>query len=470
MYQSIQNIISLIDSKDILKIRNIVSQLSLIEKTELYRELVKANNVDALIFFRFLDNETASEIFTNLDDDEQLLIALNLTNSETVSIVNELYTDEIAHLLEDMPSSVKKMILASVDKSTRIKINNILDFDDEQIGSFMSVDIILINELETNKQALEKIRKQREKSEIVHYFFIVDSASKLLGYVSFEDIVFSHPRSLAKKNMKKVTPLYTYQDKEEASVLFAKENISILPVLDANNVVLGMLTYDEVIDILNEEATEDIYKNVGIITSDSVPYYKQSIKSIVKSRFFWLVILMIGSTLTQLIIDKYGSFAQAQIGSTIASTGLLALVPVVSGVSGNSGSQSASTITRAIALGETKKVKSSQIILKELKVGAIIGFYLFIINLIRLAFYYLISGEIYGPNWASYLLLITASSVALFLTILISKAFGSSIPLLAYKCKKDPAVLSSPIITTLIDSLATFIFYSISILFLFALL
>lgn len=468
MFKNIDNIISLINAKDILKIRSIISQLSLSEKVELFREITLKDGVDAILLFRLLDNETSSEIFANLDDDEQIVIVMNLTNSETVQIVNELYTDEIAHLLEDMPSKVKKMILSHVDKTTRIKINNILDFDDEHIGSFMSVDIILINENDTNKQALEKIREQREHLELAPYFFVVDSKSKFLGYVAFEDIVFSHPRSLAKKNMKKVTPLYTYQDKEKASVIFAKENLSILPVLDANNVVLGMLTSDEVIDILNEEATEDIYKNVGIITSDAVPYYKQSIISIVKSRFFWLVILMIGSTLTQLIIDKYGAFAEAEIGSTIASTGLLALVPVVSGVSGNSGSQSASTITRSIALGETNHIKPSKIILKELKVGSIIGFLLFVVNFLRLLVYYAISGEIWAEHKNTYYLLMLASSVALFITILVSKIFGSSIPLLAYKFKKDPAVLSSPILTTLIDSLATFIFYSIAILFLFS--
>ncbi|MGL5519803.1 MAG: magnesium transporter [Metamycoplasmataceae bacterium] len=468
METNMTEVMLLIKEKKILKIRELISSFTITEKIDFFNELYDNSIPDAILFFRFLETDTSSEIFSYLDEDMQKEIISNLTKKEISEIINELYTDEVADIIDELPSDVSSIILSSVDVNTRKKINEILKYKENQIGSIMSVDIILLNEKETNKQALEKIKAKREQSEISQIFFVVDSKKKFLGYVHFEDIVFSNPRSLVKNNMIPASTLNTNQDKEEASIIFANEHLSVLPVVDSKGVVLGMLTYDDMIDILNIEATEDIYKNVGIMADEdeiSVPYVKRSILSIIKSRLFWLVILMISSTFSQIIIEHFTELATNQFANASLSTIIVSLIPVISGVAGNSGSQSATTVTRSIALGETAKVKNSKIILKESLVGFYIGSALMVTNFLRLLIYFSITGDILKePEQIS--MISFASSLALLIAVLLSKVAGSSIPLLASKFKKDPAVLSSPILTTSIDALSTLIFFSIAILFL----
>ncbi|MGL6125438.1 MAG: magnesium transporter [Metamycoplasmataceae bacterium] len=464
----------LIKSKNIDAIRNLSEQATMSEIVELLNQL---SEIEGILFFRFLKTEKASEVFSHLEEEMQENIIKNLTQKETYSIINELYTDEIADLIEELPPHLSKAILKNVNKEKRSKVNEILKYNENQVGSIMSVDIILLKNSYTNKEALQKIKNKREESEISHIFFLVDNSNKLLGCVTLEDIIFGSRDKKIAENIRKIESVYNFQDKREAAQIFISEFSPILPVVDENSVVLGMLTHDDVIDIINEEVTEDIYKGSGISSKELVSYPKAKIQTIVRSRVFWLLMLMIGATLSQAIIDSFYTITehfisaiQATVSTSILVGGILAIIPVISSSAGNAGSQASSTITRSLALNELKNISSSKVIIKELKVGAILGSILMVANFVRLIIYYLITRDILGPDYPFYLIIATASSIALFIVIMLSKISGAVVPILGAKLKKDPAVMASPVLTTLIDALSTLIFFGVTLLMLLLLI
>lgn len=454
-------------TKDVYSIRKFVDESSL---NDILFELEQLNDLEVVLFFRFLKTEVAGELFSHLPEELQQIIVKNLTKKEITEIVNELYTDEVADLLEALPSDMAKTILLTVDKETRIKVNELLQFNDNEVGSVMSVDMILLPENLTNREALILIKKRREEAEIGKYFYIVDLKNRLLGATTLEDLIFNPKDSLIKENMIKATSIQTKQTKEQAAIIFANEDRSILPVVNEEGVVLGILTADDVIDIIHEEATEDLYKASGIsLNQPTTSYLKTTIWSLVKSRVFWLVILMIGSTLSQVIIQFFSkSFEEAistQIG--LSSAVMIALIPVTSATSGNAGSQSTSTLTRALALGELRDDKMSRIIWKEFLVGLILGSILAVVNYIRLTLYYTITQDLIYEKTRVFVLLISlVSSISLLFSITLSKLLGTTILILGVKFKKDPTVMATPLLTTMIDGLATLIFFSFSFILL----
>ncbi len=474
--RDINSIKELINAKDIDSIREFSEQSTMSEIVETLNQL---ENLQSILFFRFLKTEKASEVFSHLDEDMQENIIKNLTQKETSSIVNELYTDEIVDLIEELPTYLSDAIMKNVKKETRTKVHELLKYTENQVGSIMSVDIILLKKKYTNKIALQKIKEKREESEISQIFFVVDNENKLLGSVTLEDIVFATKDKLVSENIKPIESVNNFQDKEEAAQIFISELSPILPVVDDEDVVLGMLTHDDVIDIINDEATEDIYKGSGISSKEVVYYPKAKIISIVKSRVFWLLMLMIGATLSQIIIDSFytitenfllGAAINGATSSALLTGVILAIIPVISSSAGNAGSQASSTITRSIALNELKNIKSSKIILKELKVGTILGLILMLANFVRLMIYYLITGDLLNSGFEFYLVISAASSIALFIVIMLSKVSGAVVPILGVKFKKDPAVMASPVLTTLIDALSTLIFFGVTLLMLLLLI
>ncbi len=466
MSQSLKkyDIKKLIVEKDLYTIREYVDATPF---DEVVNELNDLNDLEVSLFFRFLKTETASELFSYLTEDQQQTIIQNLTKKEVADIINELYTDEIADVLEALPPDMAKTILLTVDKTTRVKVNQILQFNDDQVGSIMSVDIISLKSNLTNKDALALIKQKREESEIGQFYYVVDSKNKLQGFTTLENLVFSPREEVVSEKMKPIRSIKTKQLKSEAAQIFASEDYSTLPVVDDNDVLMGMLTSDDVIDILQEEASEDIYKAAGISYENQnvVSYMKTSILSIVRSRIFWLIILMISSTLSQIIIQIFNEKLEGdleQIFSTSISTILVALIPVTSATSGNAGSQTTSTLTRAASLGELKEAKTGQIVKKETLVGLILGSILAIVNFARLVIYYMAYKGMLFSNVKFLMLISLVSSISLLVSITLSKSLGATILSLVVKTKKDPAVMSGPMITTVIDALSTLIFFALA--------
>ncbi|WP_215741518.1 magnesium transporter [Mesomycoplasma hyorhinis] len=484
--------IIIITKKDLNGVRQYSNQVT---AAQLAEEVSHFSLYERSMFFRMLTTETAAEVFSYFASDIQEELIAGLPDEQMNALLEELYTDEIADLIEEVPDNVANKILKNIDKNTRNIVNLLLKYTDEQIGSIMSVDIVYLDENLSSKQALDKIRTYKDEAELVHYYYVVNHQKHIIGAITLEDIVFSDQNELV-KDICFATPIVKTTDlKEKVAYYFAENDFSVLPVVNSKERLVGMITADDIIDIVQEEATEDMYKLAGISSKkidDS--YVKTTVLQIVKSRIFWLIILMLGSTLSQVIIQMFtDSIAQNQrlkvLGLSIFISTIVSIIPVISGAAGNAGSQSATTIVRAISLAEVERKNFfKQVFLKELAVGSIIGTILMVINFVRLLIYFTISKDLFNnqqPHYEivtgehtiniqhvhnglahkDYILIISAAaSFSLFLVIIFSKMLGSSIPLLAQILKKDPAVMSAPILATLTDSVSTFIFFGITIL------
>ncbi len=304
----------------------------------------------------------------------------------------------------------------------------------------------------------------------------------MIGAATLEDIVFSDPNLNIGKIVFQVPFLVTTDKKEDAAEVFAKNDFSVLPVVNTAQRLIGMVTSDDIIDIVKQEATSDIYKLAGILPQEvEDSYLKTTIIQIVKSRVFWLIILMFGSTLSQFIIQKFTDAISENdsiksIGLSSFITTIVSMIPVISGSAGNAGSQSATTIVRSISLKEINRSNFfSKVLLKEIGVGAIVGTVLMVLNFIRLVIYFTLSGEIKNSEIPEnsisnltirdYVLIISfASSFSLLTVIIFSKILGAIIPMIAKATKRDPAVMSAPILATVTDSISTLIFFGVTII------
>ncbi|MCI8283523.1 magnesium transporter [Mesomycoplasma hyopneumoniae] len=468
----------LVTTKKITEVRNYTKQKPL---SEIAEEVSSFSPFDRLLFFRMLDTATAGDIFTYFSPEIQTKLVLSLPNELINKLLDELYVDEIVELLDEVPDNVAKRILRNIDINTRKQINQLLQYTDDQIGAFMSVDIVYLFKDSTCHQALEKIRNYKDISELVHYYYVVDQNKKIIGATTLEDIVFSDPNTQIKEIVFQVPFLVTTDKKDYAAEVFAKNDFSVLPVVNTSQRLIGMVTSDDIIDIVKEKATSDIYKLAGISPQEvEESYIRSTLKQIVKSRVFWLIILMFGSTLSQFIIQEFTNAisqnnAIKSIGLASFITTIVSMIPVISGSAGNAGSQSATTIVRAISLKEVDKTNFfKKVFFKEISVGLIIGTILMILNFLRLVIYFALTGDIKNVNIPDnsisnltirdYILIISAaSSISLLVVIIFSKILGAIIPMIAKSIRRDPAVMSAPILATVTDSISTLIFFGITI-------
>lgn len=447
-------------------------------------ELEKLPLEKKIFYFRLLQTNDAAEVFSYLHVNTQEELILSFTSKELKAVINDLYLDEIVDLVEEVPAELSRKILNSIsDKEDRQQINKLLTYKDYEVGSIMSVDIVVLKDSWNCKKALDFIRSKKEIAEFSEYFFVTNRQDFLVGAISLSELVFSDEKTLIADICFAVATIKTRDSKEEASQIFANQDLSTLPVLNHVNNLVGMVTSDDVIDVLISEATEDVYKMAGISSkATETTYLQSSVWKIVKSRIFWLIILMIGSTLSQIIIEGFQNSINQNFKNVIGPYVLISLVsiiPVISGTAGNAGSQSASTVTRSLALREINFQNLKTIVWKETKVGLVIGLIIGIINFLRLVLFFLINGnlllsesEVQALNLGmsasqvvqKFWLVSLSGGVAIFLVVLLSKVIGATIPLLVYKMKKDPAVISSPALSTLTDATANLLFFGISVL------
>ncbi|UUM19705.1 MULTISPECIES: magnesium transporter [unclassified Mycoplasma] len=463
--QILLELTELIQSKSIKKIRDFLDQYTLADIAYATESLDPSSQ---LFLLRSLKTVDAAELFSYLDENIQFKLVNNLTEEWGMKLLQELQTDELADILEDLPANLTRKILNNTDPQKREKINSILSYNDNQVGSIMSVDISTVTNTLTCKKALAKIRRDyKNKVELSHHLYVVDQRGVLLGSVMLEEIVFSDEEEIIDEIYSPVRSVHTYDSKEEASLIFADQDQSALPVINRENYLIGMITSDDVIDVIQEAATEDIYKMSGINPDAAEEsYLKTTVWTIVKSRILWLLILMLSATISQLVIEKFTniseSFLTETLHITIPAAIIVALIPVISGSAGNAGSQSSTTITRATALGELEFRDAGKAILKEVRVAIIVGVLMFIFNILRLFLYFVIFRTA-GVPWSALAFVILGSSFSLFAVVIIAKMLGTVIPIIAVKFKKDPAVMSAPILATLSDAISTLIFFGINI-------
>lgn len=426
--------------------------------------LEQLTHEERVTFFRLTKSVDQTEIFADLDIVFQEELVASFDDNEIREIVGELYTHEVADLIEQVPDELASRIMGvAVDNETKDNINKLLKFTEDQTGSVMFVDFVKIKQSWTASEALEQVRMKKDEARIGHYLFCVDSKDVLTGYIALEDLIFNKPTDLVKNILKPVTSVYTTTHKDEAAKVFADNDMSMLPVVNANNQLVGIIAADDIIDVISSSIDEDIHKQAGIIPTET-SYSQTSILKSYWSRIVWLLILMLATTISSIFLGIF----EGQIGdkfdakvAALVSSGIFIIVPVVMGTAGNAGGQASTLIIRSLATGDITTKDYMKVAMKELSISSLVGVTVAIANTLRLIVYYLASGQLNQAN-GMYWWLIVSSSLALLVVIIFAKTVGSMIPIIAKSLKLDPALLSGPVITSIVDAVATIILFSLS--------
>lgn len=419
-----------------MKVQDVAHFISKIEETDLDLSIV---------VFRLLSKDVAAEVFSYLDKHTQRQVVNAISTSELNIISKELYLDDFVDLLEEMPANMVKKILRNTDKQRRELVNEFLKYKDDSAGSIMTVEFVTLKEDLDVAQAIKKIRKEAPKKETINVCYVLDSTRKLVGVVSLAKLVLSPSKTIIRDIMdKKIITAITTEDQEEVAKKFTQYDLLAMPVVDKEYRMVGIITVDDIIDIIKEEATEDMVKMVGIENAEK-PYFKTSAFELARNRILWLLLLMLSSMLTGAILESYeAAFAAIPL--------LVTFIPMLTGTGGNCGSQSSTIIIRGMSVGEITPKDAFKVMWKEFRVSLIVGVALSIVNFVRILIFN--QGEI-GVA--------IVVSIAIFLTVIMAKLVGCLLPIGAKMCKLDPAIMAAPLITTIIDAASLVLYFTIAV-------
>ena len=399
---------------------------------------------DMPVIFRLLNKEQAAETFVEMSTDSQEMLINVFSDSELKAIFDEMFVDDTVDIIEEMPASVVKRIINQSDAETRNQINQILQYPKDSAGTIMTVEYVSLKKSWTVKQCFDRIRKTALDKETVYTCYVTDEKRHLTGCVTLKDLLLHDDGTKIEDIMETdVLSAETTDDKEDVALQISKYDLSAMPVVDKENRMVGIITVDDVLDVIEQEATEDIAKMAAITPSNDA-YFEQSVWQIWKNRIPWLLLLMVSATFTGLIINAYEATLSAL---------LFACVPMIMGTGGNAGSQASVTITRSLAINEISPRDAFKVLWKELRVSLSLGLVLAAACFAKL---YLLDGLAFGNEYTWQICLTV--SIALFVTIVIAKLIGCLMPILAKLCKLDPAVVASPFITTIVDILSLVIY------------
>ena len=403
--------------------------------------------------FRLLPKDLAAECFVEMDTDYQEALLSSFTDNELKEVLDEIYVDDAVDIIEEMPANVVKRILNNSDLETRKAINEILKYPDDSAGSIMTTEYVSLDEDITVEDALKRIRRTGVDKETIYTCYVTKPDRTLLGYITAKKLLLSDDECVIADIMEtNVIYVTTHEDKEVVAKEMSKYDLLALPVVDKENRLVGIITVDDAIDVIEDEATEDIEKMAAIIPSDK-PYLATSPFEIWKKRIPWLILLMFSATFTSFIITNFEGNLLIN-GSTV----LIAFIPMIMGSGGNAGGQTSVTIIRGLALEEIKMGDIFKIILKELLSAILCGATLAAATFAKL---FIIDKWILGNSEID-LFVALAVSLTLLVTIIASKLAGCLLPVLAKRVGFDPAVMASPFITTIVDVLSLLIYIAIA--------
>ncbi len=448
-HEKLLEIIDELENKKFSSLKPILSEMEPFDIAEIIND-IDEEKIPRL--FRILPKDLANEVFVNIDSDKQELLIKSFTDTELSNIINDLFADDTVDIIEEMPSNIVRKILRVANKETRESVNKLLGFPKDSAGSIMTPECVTLRKYMTVDDALKKIRRQAIDKETIYTCYVTDDKKRLLGTVSAKDIILHEPTDVIGDFMQEnVISAHTHTDKEEVSNMLAKYDLLAIPIVDSEDRINGIVTIDDAIDVIQEEATEDISKMAGMAPTTK-PYLQTSIFSIFKSRFPWLLILLISATFTGIIINTYESTLNA------LNPLLFACIPMLMGTGGNSGSQASVTIIQSLATDEVEFKDIFKVLWKELRVALLVALVLAISCFAKLQ---LIDKLIFGYDYSIMVSLVV--SFALFATICIAKLVGAFLPLFAKKIKLDPAVVANPFITTIVDVISLIIFCTFSV-------
>ena len=394
--------------------------------------------------FRLLPKDIASDVFSNMEEDIQIDLISSLTKNEAVDIIEDMYTDDAADLFDEMPASMVSKLLSGVSKETRTSINKLLKYPDNSAGSLMAMEYIHLKKGLTIKESIDRIRKQKEDFVSYDSCFVTDNGRKLLGYVDVKDLLINPMDTLIDDIMLECEHrLTTLMDQEEVANIFKDYDYSTLPVVDSENRLVGIITIDDIVDIIEEEATEDIEKMAAITPTDK-SYMKTGVFETFGKRIPWLLLLMISATFTGSIIAHFESALATYVVLT-------AFIPMLMDTGGNAGSQASVSVIRSLSLDEIEYRDTFKVIWKEIRVALLCGVTLAVANFAKLM---LIDHVTF--------LIAAVVCITLVTTVLVAKFIGSTLPILAKKIGFDPAVMASPFITTLVDATSLLIYFKMA--------
>ena len=444
----------LLEQKKYSTLKDILVTMNPSDVAELFEEIAD-ERLPRL--FRLLPKEQAAETFVEMQPEQQELLIRGFSDAELRAVVEELYVDDAVDLVEEMPANVVKRILAQADPEMRKDINNLLRYPENSAGSIMTTEYVSLRPQMTVIQAIERIRRTGVDKETIYTCYVTE-ARKLLGTVSVKDLLLATDDSLPVSSImdENVISVSTLTDQEEVAQTLSKYNFLALPVVDTGGLMVGIITFDDAMDVLVEETTEDIEKMAGMLPSEKA-YLRSSPWELFKHRIPWLALLMVSATFTGMIITGFESALAAQVVLT-------AFIPMLMDTGGNSGSQASVTIIRALSLGELEFSDTPKVIWKEIRTAVLCGLALATLCFGKIM---LVDRMLLGNSDITTL---TAFVVCftMAVTVLIAKMVGCTLPLAAKKIGFDPAVMASPFITTIVDALSLLVYFGIATALLFS--
>ena len=438
-----ENVLELLKEKKLMELHQ---ELDVMNSADIPSILEKLDDEDLIVVYRLLSKDKAAEVFAYLEPEMQEKLINALTDTELKEVINELFMDDTVDLIEEMPANVVKRILKNMKSADRKIINELLNYPEDSAGSIMTTEFVDLKENMTVTEAFAKIKKIGNVDNI-YTCYVLSMTRKLIGVVQLRDLIFAKRNDFIKDLMKTdVISVMTEDDQEEVAKKFDKYDVNIMPVVDKENRLVGIVTFDDAMEVMVDETTEDFQKMAAITPSED-SYFKTSVFKHAKNRFIWLLVLMISSAVTGAVITHYeNAFAAIPL--------LVAFIPMVMGTGGNCGSQSSTLIIRGLAKDEITTKDIFRAIWKEIRIGVIVGIGLFIANFIRIMLQY------------NDMKIAITVGLTLIGTTILAKTLGCILPIAAKKVNLDPAIMAAPLISTIVDTCSVMLFFNIAIVIL----
>lgn len=443
-----EELAGLLDAQRMKSLQNRLEEMNEFDVAEFLTEV----DVQRMpMVFRLLSKGKAAEVFANLEAPEQELIINSITDSELGAIVEELYVDDAVDMMEELPANVVKRVMRTATRETRNLINQYLKYPENSAGSIMTAEFVDLKKYMNVREAIARIRRIGEDKETIYTCFVTSADRKLEGVVSVKDLLLSDDDTVVGDIMDtNVVFCMTQDDQEEAAEKISDYDLMALPVTDKEGRLVGIVTVDDVLDVMEKEATED-FEIMAAMTPSDKPYSRTGAVDIWKNRVPWLLFLMLSATFTTMILN---SFEEALAVQAV----LIGFIPIIMGTGGNSGAQASTAIIRSISLGDTEPADVLRVVWKELRVSVLCGLSLAAVNFVKML---LVDRLLFANPDVTVTVALTVS-MAIVLTVMFAKVVGSTLPILAEKIGLDPAVVATPLITTISDAVSLLIYLEIA--------
>jgi len=452
-YESIQEqrteaLEELLERRDMKQLKTRMEELNEFDVAEFLSE-IEDNRMPMV--FRLLSKSTAADVFANLDTPDQERIINSVTDSELAALVEELYVDDAVDMMEELPANVVARVMRTATPSTRNLINQYLRFPEDSAGSIMTSEFVDLKKYMSVKESIARIRRIGADKETIYVCFVTTMDRKLEGIVTVKDLLLSDDDIIIEDLMdRNIFFATTTDDQETVSEMFSDYDLMAMPVVDEEGRLVGIVTVDDVIDVMEQEATEDFEVMAGILPSDT-PYSRTPIFDLFKNRIPWLMFLMLSATFTSMILTSFEDMLAVQAG-------LVAFIPMLMGTGGNSGAQSSTAVIRSLSLGETETGDALKVMWRELRVAFLCGLALAVVNFVKML---LLDGMLLNNDAVTVAVAATVS-ISIVGIVLFAKVVGSMLPLLAEKLGLDPAVMANPLISTVTDAVSLLIYIFIA--------